>query len=169
MRKDPARSLAAALMLVCVGAVRLGSEPAPDAVTGAVLERDRAFWAAYNRCDVPAMADFFTEDIEFYHDRGGATIGHAPFVAELRNGLCGNPDSRLRRDAVEGTVKLYPMKKNDVVYGAVLSGEHVFYVVDKGKEPRLDGRGRFTHLWLVKDGVWRMSRVLSFDHGPAVK
>lgn len=54
------------------------------------------------------------------------------------------------------------------MYGAVLSGEHVFYVLDKGKRDRLDGRARFLHVWLVKDGVWRMSRVLSFDHDPVV-
>jgi hypothetical protein len=138
-------------------------------VTRAVMARDGAFWAAYNKCDVPAMAEFFTEDVEFYHDRGGVTRGHADFVKELRDRLCGNPDSRLRREAVEGTVRLFPLKKDDVVYGAILSGEHVFYVLDKGKADRLDGRARFTDLWMLKDGVWKMSRILSFDHGPAVR
>ena len=56
-----------------------------------------------------------------------------------------------------------------MVYGAILSGEHVFYVRQKGKPEVLDGRAKFTHLWLLKDGVWKMSRVLSYDHGPAVR
>jgi ketosteroid isomerase-like protein len=144
------------------------AENAPD-VSAAVLQRDAAFWKAYNACDVPAMAEFFTEDVEFYHDRGGATLGHPAFVAALREGLCGNPDSRLRREAVDGTVHVFPLKKNDVVYGAILSGEHVFYVRQKDKPEFLDGRAKFTHLWMLKDGVWRMSRILSFDHGPAVR
>ena len=147
----------------------VAAENPPSGVSDAVLQRDGLFWKAYNACDVPAMAEFFTEDVEFYHDRGGPTLGHPAFVAALREGLCGNPSSTLRREAVDGTVHVFPMKKNDVVYGAVLSGEHVFYVRQKGKPEFLDGRAKFTHLWTVKDGVWKMSRVLSYDHGPAVR
>jgi len=165
----PARRPLAILTLVCATAGPLRSETPPDDVTRAVLERDHAFWTAYNRCDAPAMGEYFTEDVEFYHDRGGMTLGHANLLQEIRNGLCGNPDSHLRREAVDGTVRLYPLKKANAVYGAILSGEHVFYVLDKGKPDRLDGKGRFTHVWLVKDGVWKMSRILSFDHGPAVR
>jgi len=87
-------------------------------------------------------------------------------VSALRQSLCGNPDSRLRREAVDGTVHVFPMKKDDVVYGAILSGEHVFYVRQKGKPEFLDGRAKFMDLWTLKDGVWKMSRVLSYDHGP---
>lgn len=164
------RRLIALLALLGAAASPVRSaDPAPDDPTRAVLEGDRVFWAAYNRCDVPAMTPFFTDDVEFYHDRGGLTAGLNDFGRALREGLCGNPNSHLRREAVEGTVHLYPLKKNGAVYGAILSGEHVFYVVDKGKPEYLDGRARFTHVWLVKDGVWKMSRILSFDHGPAVR
>jgi ketosteroid isomerase-like protein len=167
MRKNTIRL--STLVLALGAALHVAAaENAPD-VSAAVLQRDGAFWKAYNACDVPAMAEFFTEDVEFYHDRGGATLGHPAFVAALREGLCGNPDSTLRREAVDGTVHVFPMKKNDVVYGAILSGEHVFYVRQKGKPELLDGRAKFTHLWTVKDGVWKMSRVLSYDHGPAVR
>jgi ketosteroid isomerase-like protein len=158
------------LVLVLGAALRAAAaeNPTPD-VSAAVLQRDGAFWKAYNACDVPAMAEFFTEDVEFYHDRGGLTLGHPSLVDALRQSLCGNPDSRLRREAVEGTVHVFPMKKNDVVYAAILSGEHVFYVKQKGKAEFLDGRAKFMDLWTLKDGVWKMSRVLSYDHGPAVR
>lgn len=140
----------------------------PD-VSAAVLQRDGLFWKAYNECDVKAMAGFFTEDVEFYHDRGGVTLGHPSLMDTLRQSLCGSPDSRLRREAVAGTVHVFPMKKNDVVYGAILSGEHVFYVKQKDKPEFLDGRAKFMDLWTLKDGVWKMSRILSYDHGPAVR
>jgi hypothetical protein len=140
--------------------------PAPDP-GAAVRERDAQFWSAYNACDVKAMSGYFTDDVEFYHDRGGPTLGRASLEAALAKGLCGNPDSRLRRDAVPGTVQVFPMSKGQEVYGAVMSGQHVFYVIDKGGAPRLDGRARFTHLWALRGGTWRMSRVLSYDHGPA--
>ena len=167
MRKNTIRL--STLTLILGAALQGASADAPGDVSAAVRERDAAFWKAYNACDVKAMAGFFTEDVEFYHDRGGLTLGHPALVATLRDSLCGNPDSTLRREAVDGTVHVFPMKKNDVVYGAILSGEHVFYVKQKGKADLLDGRAKFMDLWTVKDGVWKMSRVLSYDHGPAVR
>jgi ketosteroid isomerase-like protein len=167
MTRTSAASIA--LALLCATVDPLGAQGPADDVTRAVLERDRAFWAAYNRCDVPAMSEYFTEDVEFYHDRGGVTLGRPALVKALQDGLCGDPGSRTRREPVEGAVKLYPMKKGDAVYGAILAGEHLFYLTQKGQPESLDGRARFADLWTVKDGVWRMSRVLSFDHGPAVR
>jgi len=55
---------------------------------------------------VEGMGEFFTEDMEVYHDRGGMTVGLPNFVGVLRVNLCGNPDSRLRREAVAGTVRV---------------------------------------------------------------
>jgi ketosteroid isomerase-like protein len=167
MRKNTIGVSTLALVLGTV--LRVGAAEVAGDVSAAVRERDAAFWKAYNACDVKAMAEYFTEDVEFYHDRGGPTIGHPAFVASLRKDLCGNPDFRIRREAVDGSVHVFPMKKADAVYGAVLSGEHVFYVNEKGKPEFLDGRAKFTHLWTVKGGVWKMSRVLSYDHGPAVR
>jgi len=154
------------LLLVSAHAMPAGGDDRDDPAL-AVLESDRAFWKAYNQCDVPSMGGFFTEDAEFYHDRGGVTLWVAAIVATTRDNLCGKPDWRLRREAVEGTVRVFPLKKADSVYGAILSGEHLFYVLEKGKAERADGKARFTHLWLRKDGAWKMARVLSYDHGPA--
>ena len=136
-------------------------------LTETIVAKDAAFWVAYNKCDVDAFRPMFTDDVEFYHDKGGPTIGLDSFMAALKNGLCGNPDNRLRREAVNGTVKVFPMEKSNRIYGAVISGEHVFYVNEKGKPEYLDGRARFMQLWLLKEGVWKMSRILSYDHGPA--
>jgi hypothetical protein len=68
---------------------------------------------------------------------------------------------------VPGTVKTYPLRNGTVTYGMVLSGEHYFYVSEKGKPERRDGLAKFFHVWLVKDGSWKMARVISYDHGPA--
>jgi len=87
-------------------------------------------------------------------------------VAGMKKNLCGE-GSRLRREAVEGTVHVFPLCDQQAVYGAVLSGEHRFYVLEQGKAERLDGRARFMDLWLLRDSRWRMARILSYDHGPA--
>jgi len=128
---------------------------------------DSLFWTAYNNCDTTQFPSFFTEDVEFYHDKGGLTLGLENLSASFKKNLCSNENFRLRREAVAGTVKVFPLQKSDVIYGAIISGEHVFYILEKGKKERLDGLARFTHVWILKDSVWKMNRILSYDHGPA--
>lgn len=132
-----------------------------------IRHEDDVFWDAYNRCDVEKMSEFFWPDIEFYHDKGGLTAGLGPFTDALKNGLCGNPTSHLRREAIPETVKVFPLQKNGAIYGVVLSGEHYFYVNDKGKPEYRDGMAKFFHVWLLKDGKWKMARVISYDHHDA--
>jgi hypothetical protein len=136
-------------------------------VKAAVLHSDSLFWLAYNQCDLAGMQKFIATDVEFYHDKGGIQKGIDQFSNTTKKNLCGNSDFHLRREAVPGTVKVYVMTKDGVPYGAVLSGEHLFYVNEKGKKERLDGLAKFTHLWLYTDSAWKMSRILSYDHGPA--
>ena len=109
------------------------------------------------------MGSFFTDDLEFYHDKNGLTSTRAALIEETRKGLCGNPNWRLRREAVMGTIKVFSL--ND--YGAILSGEHYFYIDENGKPEYRDGLAKFTHVWRVKDNEWKMHRVLSYDHHPA--
>lgn len=132
-----------------------------------VRHQDALFWDAYDRCDVDRMSQFFWPDIEFYHDKGGLTVGLGPFLQALKTGLCGKPNYLLRREAIPDTVKLYPLRKNGVTYGAVLSGEHYFYINDNGKPEYRDSIARFFHVWLLKDGTWKMARVISYDHRDA--
>jgi hypothetical protein len=136
-------------------------------LSNVITQQDSLFWAAYNNCDTVKMGSFFTEDVEFYHDKGGVTLGLPALLRTFNKNICSNSDFRLKREAVEGSYKVFPMKQNNVVYGAILSGEHVFYILEPGKGERVDGLAKFTHLWLLQNGVWKMKRVLSYDHGPA--
>ena len=131
----------------------------------AVRARDTAFWQVYNACETAKFRAFFTDDVEFYHDRGGVTLGLDALDTALATKLCGG-DTRLRREAVEDTVRASLLRDGDTVYGAILEGEHRFYVKPPGKPEFLDGRARFTHLWRYANGTWTMSRVLSYAHGP---
>jgi hypothetical protein len=132
-----------------------------------ILSKDSLFWAAYSDCNVENMEKFFTGDVEFYHDKNGLVQGRQNLINGLRNNLCGNENFKLRREAIEGSAKVFPLQNSNVIYGAIISGEHVFYIQEKGKEERLDGLAKYTHVWILKDNAWKMSRILSFDHGPA--
>lgn len=138
-------------------------------LSSTILQKDSLFWITYNTCDTTQFQNFFTNDVEFYHDKGGVTFGIETLAGAVKKNLCSNNGFRLRREAVAGTLKVFPLKESDVIYGAILTGEHVFYVLEKAKPERLDGQARFTHVWLLNNGYWKMSRVLSYDHGPAAK
>jgi|HubBroStandDraft_6_1064221.scaffolds.fasta_scaffold02758_3 hypothetical protein len=152
------------LVLSFVLSLPLFAQNQQDTLAETILHEDGLFWDAYNRCDVEKMSQFFWPDVEFYHDKGGPTIGLSALEETLRKNLCGNPNFRLRREAIAETVKVYPLQKNGVMYGAVLSGEHYFYINDSGKPEFRDGMAKFFHVWLLKDGTWKMARIVSYDH-----
>lgn len=128
---------------------------------------DSLFWNAYNHCDVATMKACYADDIEFYHDKGGIAIGSQALAKSFQKGPCKNPDSfSLRRDAVPGTIKVYPLYASGTLYGAIVSGDHVFYIRQKDKKPYADGQAKFANLWLIENGTWKMKRVLSYDHQP---
>jgi hypothetical protein len=93
--------------------------------------------------------------------------GKAAFTSAMEKNICGIPEHRIRRGAVADSIRVFPMRQGDKLYGAVISGEHQFFHNVKGKPEQLEGRARFTHMLLLKDGAWKVSRVLSYDHGPA--
>jgi len=128
---------------------------------------DSEYWKAFNACEVQKQTKMNAEDLEFYHDIGGVMRGRASFAETTAKNICARSDWRLRRAEVPGTVKLYPLRRDGEIYGAVISGEHYFYHTNKGHPETLEGKARFTHTLLLKDGEWQVARVLSFDHGSA--
>ncbi|AXG71941.1 hypothetical protein KORDIASMS9_04199 [Kordia sp. SMS9] len=125
-----------------------------------ILALDAQFWNVYNSCDVTNFKKFLTEDLEFYHDKGGLTETSEKLVEMMENGLCADPNMKLRREAVKGTVNVFPLHN----YGAIITGEHLFYLTENGTAERLVESAKFTHVWQNENGNWRMSRVLSYDH-----
>ena len=119
---------------------------------------DSSFFEAYNKCDLPKIDAFFTDDVEFYHEKRGV-IKSRPAVMELiTKNLCGDSSNKVRREIVAGSLHVYAINN----YGALEIGEHRFYLTQKGQPEKLDGIGKFANLWQHKDGEWKMSRVFSY-------
>lgn len=109
------------------------------------------FTNAFVTCDAEGFRSFFTEDAEFYHDLAGPTYGEDVWT------LKGCPaNDGVQRIRVPESLEVYPMQG----YGAIQKGEHWF--VEEGATTST--LAKFVHLWRFKDGEWRISRVLSFDH-----
>ena len=121
------------------------------------------FDVGFNTCDIGQFRALVSEDMEFYHDQSGITSSKADFIAGTENGLCQLP-YKARRELVQGSLQVFPMHNNGQLYGALQSGEHRFYAKYPDKEEMLTSVAKFTHLWLLEEGEWRLSRVLSYDH-----
>jgi hypothetical protein len=169
MKKYSCIRIAFTVLVALIGSLSLQAQTTPEELSKIILEKDSLFWKGYNNCDTSLTGQLFYNDVEFYHDKGGITNGLSALQASLKNNLCSNPDWRLRREAVPGTVKCYPLYNNGTIYGAILLGEHYFYITEKGKPEFRDGHASFTHLWLKENGQWKMKRVLSYDHHAAAK
>lgn len=165
--QDMKTALAAVSLAALVFPFTAAAQINNDNWESSVRQFDSDYWKAFNRCDVQKMTMMNSEDLEFYHDLGGFMRGRQAFADATSRNICGKPDWRLRRGEVPGTVQFHALRSKGEIYGAVITGEHYFYHLNKGQPERLEGRARFTHTLLLKDGQWQVARVLSFDHGPA--
>lgn len=121
------------------------------------------FQVGFNTCDISQFDNLLSDNFEFYHDKAGLTNSKAAFIASVQNGLC-KLDYKPRRELVAGSLQVYPLEKNGALYGAVQLGEHKFYALEKGKPTQQTDEAKFTHVWLLENGRWKLSRGLSYAH-----
>jgi hypothetical protein len=114
------------------------------------------FDAAFVTCRAEKVNSFFSDDVEFYHDQSGFESGQQVRDTFKRLTSSCSAGRGIRREIVAGSLRVYPMKD----YGAVQIGLHRF--VERGAPTYTVAR--FVHLWRKKDGEWKITRVLSFDH-----
>ncbi len=117
---------------------------------------DSAFFDSYNTCDLKKFESFISEDIEFYHDKGGLTTSRSQLVESIKNNICG----KVRRELIKGSLQVFHIAN----YGAIETGEHYFYNAAEGKSGKPTGIAKFYQLWQWKDGQWKMTRIFSYDH-----
>lgn len=55
----------------------------------AITALDAAVFDAYNRCDLEKFSTFFVDDVEFYHDQGGVTLGNKALTESIKKNICG--------------------------------------------------------------------------------
>lgn len=121
------------------------------------------FNVGFNKCELSQFENLISESFEFYHDQSGVTPSKKAFVASIRDGLC-KLNYQPRRELVEDSLEVFPLKSNGVLYGAIQMGIHKFYALEKAKPEYLTSTAKFTHLWKLESGEWKLSRALSYDH-----
>jgi len=138
-----------------VKAQAVPSPAAKDPLFQTISSLDTALFDAVNRCDLEKLGTFMTDDLEFYHDKTGLAVGKQDFLEKTKKNLCG----KVTRELVSGSMEVYPLNG----YGAVEIGVHRFH--HPGHEDTMSvGEAKFIHIWQHKDGTWKISRVISYDH-----
>lgn len=158
----PLRALVLLLVLSssssAAAAQAAGEAKAPTELSDRIAALDAALFDAYNRCDIDRVGTFFTEDLEFYHEKGGLTLTRDALLALMKKNLCPGGGYHVRRELVARSVEVRPINN----YGAVQTGEHRFYLTQKGRKEALDGVGKFVMLWRRTGDDWKVSRVISY-------
>lgn len=122
-----------------------------------IARLDSAMFVAFNQHDAHKLQTYLAEDLEFYHDKGGLSDFRQTMDA-FRRMFDQNKTTGLNRQLVPGTLEVFPING----YGAVETYEHRFCHVENGR----DDCGTFKNLmvWRLKDGQWKITRVVSYDH-----
>jgi ketosteroid isomerase-like protein len=139
--------------------VQAQSKAQSDALFRTIQSMDTQLFDAYNHCDLSALGEMVSDDLEFYHDQTGLSVGRAPFIAAIKQNICG----KVERTIVPGSIKVYPLQG----YGAVELGIHRFH--HPGHPEDGVGEASFVTLWQNKDGIWKVTRAISYNHEPVTK
>lgn len=125
----------------------------PDTLFVTIKSLDAKLFNAVNNCDLAVLGSMVSDDLEFYHDQTGLSAGKAPFLAAIKQNICG----KVQRTLIDNTLEVYPLNG----YGAVEVGIHRFH---HPNEPDNVGDARFVHIWHNDNGVWKITRVISYEH-----
>lgn len=117
--------------------------------------QDSLLFKAFNTRDIESYKNYFSEDLDFFHDKGGLT-GYDVTINFLKT--TAQQQSDLRRELVKGSLEVFPIPG----YGAMEIGSHQFCHTENGKDDC--GIFKFVQIWQKKDGQWKITRVISYDH-----
>jgi uncharacterized protein DUF4440 len=143
------------LTLCTVSFAATAQAPATDPLYVTVSGLDTALFNAYNHCELEKLGAMAADDLEFYHDQTGLSVGKQSLIDGVKNNICG----KVQRELVPGSLEVYPLKG----YGAVEIGVHRFHHPGQ-TEPDTVGEAKFVMIWQLKDGIWKLTRVISFNH-----
>ncbi|MGP1990414.1 nuclear transport factor 2 family protein [Zobellia laminariae] len=116
-----------------------------------ITKLDADYFEAYNTCDLEKQSEMYSEDLEFYHDKGGLMTSKLDLLESLKKNICG----KVTRELVEGSIEVYPING----FGAVEIGLHKFH---NNQEPdAISEPGKFIIIWKKTDSNWKITRVIS--------
>ena len=129
----------------------LGDLQVEPTLYNTIVEMDSIYFTAYNTCDLEKQAEMYSDDLEFYHDKGGLSTSKNDLLESLEKNICG----KVTRELVAGSIEVYPIAD----FGAVEIGMHTFH---NNQEPdAISKPSKFITIWKQEGDSWLITRVIS--------
>ena len=123
------------------------------------------FERSFNQCDLDYLQNHITADLEFYHDRGGYQDRES-FLKNTKENICSGKGPKPVRKVDVNSLEMFPLFENGKLYAVLQKGVHHFYLREQDKKEMQTGTARFSHVWRLEKGTWKLAEVLSYDHTP---
>jgi len=127
----------------------------PKSLYDEIARMDSTIFAAFNTQNFETFKGLFADDLEWFQDNGGL-IPYDKVMENFKNNF--QNENKLTRTLLKGSLEVHPLKD----YGAIEIGTHQFRHKENGKEEI--GNFKFLMIWQNKNGAWKISRVISYDH-----
>ena len=116
------------------------------------------FEEGFNRCRLSVVDSVVSTNFEFYHDQNG--IQDKPlFLKGFKESLCSTPKRKPIRKLVKGSLEVFPLYNEGILYGAIQNGIHEFYIKEPEKELYKTNIAPFTSLWIIEKNQWKLKTV----------
>jgi len=116
-----------------------------------IAKLDSLYFDTYNNCNLEMMSTLMSDNIGFYHDKGGLSTSKSEILESIKKNICG----KVTRTLAKGSIEVYPIYN----YGAVEIGYHSFHNNAEPDAPSKDSK--FIVIWQRDNGNWKMTRVIS--------
>jgi hypothetical protein len=120
-----------------------------------IAHLDSLQFAAFNARNLGQLMNYFDSSLELYQDNVG--VRNYDQTNQAFGGLF-KMSYTLTRKLVPGSMEVYPIKD----WGAIETGQHTFSHVENGQLQT--GLFKFMQIWQKKDGVWRVTREITYGH-----
>ena len=129
--------------------------PVDEVLQKEIEALDKAFFDAYNSCDMKTQAHFYSDEIEFFHDKAGLLKDKATLLAATEKNIC----DKVTRHLIPNSIEVYPIAN----YGAVEIGYHWFFNKQEPDEPTK--ASKFIIFWKKENNTeasgWKITKVVS--------
>lgn len=123
----------------------------PDSLYKTIIKLDSIFFHAYNTCDIVTQEKYYSDSIEFFHDKGGLNNSKKEILEGTKKIICG----KVTRELIKGSIEVSPIPG----YGAVELGLHQFHNnQEKDAKPH---PSKFVIIWRNTNGKWSITKVIS--------
>jgi len=126
-------------------------KPQDETLFAEIIKLDSIYFTAYNNCDMAKQAALYSEDLEFFHDKGGLSTSKKELLKSIEKNIC----NKVTRNLVEGSVEVYPIPN----YGAIEMGYHTFFNKEEPDAKQIPSR--FIIVWKKEEKKWQIAKVIS--------